>query len=148
MDCYLVLRGIKTLPVRMRQHVASASELARRLSAHAKVTRVLYPGLPSHPEHALAQRQMSGPGGMISLELSGGMDAARGFLSALSVFALAESLGGVESLAEQPALMTHASIPPEIRRATGIADGLVRLSVGLEGVDDLWADLEQALACA
>ncbi len=148
MDCYLVLRGIKTLPVRMRQHVASASELARRLSTHANVARVLFPGLPSHPEHGLGQRQMSGPGGMISLELSGGMDAARRFLSALSVFALAESLGGVESLAEQPALMTHASIPAEIRRATGIADGLVRLSVGLEGVEDLWADLEHALSCA
>ncbi|HEY6559606.1 MAG TPA: cystathionine gamma-synthase [Polyangiaceae bacterium] len=146
MDCYLVLRGIKTLPVRMRQHVASASELAQRLAKHAKVARVLYPGLADHPEHALAERQMSGPGGMISLELAGGMEAARSFLCALSVFALAESLGGVESLAEQPALMTHASIPADVRRATGIPDGLVRLSVGLEGVEDLWADLEQALA--
>jgi cystathionine gamma-synthase/cystathionine gamma-lyase len=146
MDCYLVLRGIKTLPVRMRQHVASASELAERLARHAKVARVLFPGLSDHPEHALGQRQMSGPGGMISLELAGGMEAARSFLRALSVFALAESLGGVESLAEQPALMTHASIPADVRRATGIPDGLVRLSVGLEGVEDLWADLEQALA--
>ncbi|HMJ15935.1 MAG TPA: PLP-dependent aspartate aminotransferase family protein [Polyangiaceae bacterium] len=146
MDCYLVLRGIKTLPLRMRQHVASAAELARRLAHHSQVKRVLYPGLPDHPEHVLCLRQMSGPGGMISLELSGGMDEAERFLRALRVFALAESLGGVESLAEQPALMTHASIPADVRRATGITDSLVRLSVGLEGVEDLWDDLEQGLA--
>jgi cystathionine gamma-lyase len=145
MDCYLVLRGLKTLPVRMRQHVASASELARRLSSHPRVQKVIYPGLPNHPDHALGLRQMSGPGGMLSLELAGGMDEAKQFLSALSVFTLAESLGGVESLAEQPALMTHASIPADIRRRTGISDALVRLSVGLEGVEDLWEDLDAAL---
>jgi cystathionine beta-lyase/cystathionine gamma-synthase len=146
MDCYLVLRGLKTLPVRMRQHVASATELARRLSAHPRVRHVIYPGLANHPEHPLALKQMAGGGGIISLELHGGLEEARRFLSGLSVFALAESLGGVESLAEQPALMTHASIPAEIRRSTGISDALVRLSVGLEGVEDLWADLDQALA--
>jgi cystathionine beta-lyase/cystathionine gamma-synthase len=146
MDCYLVLRGLKTLGVRMRQHVATAAELARRLSGHPGVERVIYPGLPAHPDHELALRQMRGMGGgMVSLELVGGMDAASRFLGALELFALAESLGGVESLAEQPALMTHASIPAEIRRRTGISDALVRLSIGLEGVEDLWADLDHAL---
>jgi cystathionine beta-lyase/cystathionine gamma-synthase len=106
---------------------------------------VIFPGLPDHSEHDLACRQMSGPGAMISVELHGDMDQARRFLSALSLFTLAESLGGVESLAEQPALMTHASIPAAIRAKTGISDALVRLSVGIEGVEDLWADLEQAL---
>jgi cystathionine gamma-lyase len=145
MDCYLVLRGLKTLPVRMRQHVKSAMELAPRL-AQAKGVRVVhYPGLAEHPDHALAERQMSGPGGMISVELEGGVDESRRFLSALRVFTLAESLGGVESLAEHPALMTHASIPAEIRRSVGISDSLVRLSVGLEDVDDLWRDLETGL---
>lgn len=146
MDCYLVLRGVKTLPVRMRQHVASATELAGRLERHPAVARVHYPGLPSHPDHALCQRQMAGPGGMISLELRGGLEEARRFLSTLGIFALAESLGGVESLAEHPAIMTHASIPAESRRALGISDTLVRLSVGLENVEDLWGDLERALA--
>ncbi|MCA9595381.1 MAG: cystathionine gamma-synthase [Myxococcales bacterium] len=148
MDCYLVLRGIKTLPVRMRQHVKSASDLARRLSEHPRVKTVHYPGLESHPDHALAARQMRGPGGMISLDLEGGLSESRAFLSALRVFALAESLGGVESLAEHPAIMTHASIPPEAREALGISDGFVRLSVGLEDVEDLWQDLDQALAKA
>jgi cystathionine beta-lyase/cystathionine gamma-synthase len=146
MDCYLVLRGLKTLPIRMRQHVASASELAERLALHPKVKRVIYPGLRSHPDYALACQQMRGGGGMVSLELAGGMAEASKFLGALSIFALAESLGGVESLAEQPALMTHASIPADVRRRTGISDALVRLSIGLEGIDDLWADLDGALA--
>src|SRR4029079_12786684 len=129
----------------MRRHVELASELARRLEATKGVARVIYPGLPSHPDHAPAPAQMRGGGGMISLELQGGLDAARAFLTKLKIFTLAESLGGVESLAEQPASMTHASIPAEIRRGIGIADGLVRLSVGLEDLEDLWGDLEQAL---
>jgi cystathionine gamma-synthase/cystathionine gamma-lyase len=148
MDCYLVLRGLKTLPVRMRQHVKSAQDLARRLSETRGVRVVHYPGLPSHPDHALCQRQMKGAGGMISLELDGGIEESRRFLSALSVFTLAESLGGVESLAEHPAIMTHASIPAEVRHKVGISDSLVRLSVGLEDVEDLWNDLETGLAAA
>ncbi|MEO7668530.1 MAG: PLP-dependent aspartate aminotransferase family protein, partial [Polyangia bacterium] len=142
MDCYLVLRGIKTLAVRMERHAASALQLAQRLEAAAGVERVFYPGLPSHPQHALACRQMKAPGGMISVELAGDIDAARRFLSALKIFTLAESLGGVESLAEHPGLMTHASIPAERRRELGIGDGLIRLSVGLEGLEDLWDDLQ------
>jgi cystathionine beta-lyase/cystathionine gamma-synthase len=148
MDCYLVLRGIKTLPVRMERHVATAGELARRLSSRRGVVRVIYPGLPSHPQHELAARQMRGAGGMISVELEGGVTESRRFLQALKVFTLAESLGGVESLAEHPALMTHASIPADVRRGLGISDGLVRLSVGLEHVEDLWADLEGGLEAA
>jgi cystathionine beta-lyase/cystathionine gamma-synthase len=147
-DCYLVLRGLKTLPVRMERHCKTAAELAKRLAAHDLVERVHYPGLADHPQHALAQRQMRGPGGMLSLVLVGGEPAARRFLKTLHWFHLAESLGGVESLAEHPALMTHASIPREIRAAIGIEDGLVRLSVGLEHLEDLWADLEQALDAA
>jgi len=148
MDCYLTMRGIKTLPVRMRAHVAGASELAKRLSAHPGVARVHYPGLPSHPQYELALRQMSGAGGMISLELATDLDGSRRFLQALRVFSLAESLGGVESLAEHPALMTHASIPAENRRALGISDSLVRLSVGIENIEDLWTDLSEALSAA
>jgi len=148
MDCYLVMRGLKTLPLRMRAHVATASELAQRLATHPRVKRVHYPGLPSHPQHELATRQMSGPGGMISVELASDLHGARRFLQALRVFALAESLGGVESLAEHPALMTHASIPAEARRALGISDSLVRLSVGIEHAEDLWRDLETALQAA
>jgi len=146
MDCYLVLRGIKTLPVRMRQHTKSALELARRLERAKGVRAVHYPGLESHPDHELAARQMSGPGGMISLEIEGGLEPSRRLLSSLRVFTLAESLGGVESLAEHPAIMTHASIPPELRRELGISDGLIRLSVGLEDVEDLWKDLETGLS--
>ena len=146
LDCYLTMRGIKTLSVRMRAHVAGASELALRLAAHKSVARVHYPGLGSHPQHELAARQMSGPGGMISVELKTDLNGSRRFLQALRVFALAESLGGVESLAEHPALMTHASIPADNRRALGISDTLVRLSVGIEHVDDLWRDLEHALS--
>jgi cystathionine beta-lyase/cystathionine gamma-synthase len=148
-DCYLVLRGLKTLPVRMRQHVASAREIVARLERHPQVERVHYPGLASHQGHVLAAKQMhGGPGGMISFDLKGGLDQSRAFLKALRIFACAESLGGVESLAEHPAIMTHASIPAENRRALGIADGLIRLSVGLEDLDDLWGDLQRGFAAA
>jgi cystathionine gamma-synthase/cystathionine gamma-lyase len=147
-DCYLVLRGVKTLPVRMQRHVESATELARRLEGARGVRRVHYPGLESHPQHALAKKQMAGPGGMISVELEGSLAEARRFLGALSVFTLAESLGGVESLAEHPALMTHASVPADVRAALGISDTLVRLSIGLEHVEDLWADIESGLRAA
>ncbi len=148
MDCYLVLRGIKTLAVRMERHCATATDLAKRLERAPGVARVHYPGLSADPQHALARRQMKAPGGMISVELAGDLQAARRFLGALRVFTLAESLGGVESLAEHPGLMTHASIPPERRRELGISDGLVRLSVGLEGVEDLWHDLQAGLRAA
>lgn len=145
-DCYLVLRGIKTLPVRMQRHVEAATELARRLSEHPRVEKLYYPGLPSHPQHELCRKQMRGGGGIISMEVQGGTEGARRFLTALRWFALAESLGGVESLAEHPGLMTHASIPKEVRQGLGISDGLVRLSVGLEGIEDLWSDLDSALS--
>lgn len=144
-DCYLVLRGIKTLPLRMQRHGETAAELASRLERCAGVQRVHYPGLPSHPQHALAARQMRNGGGMISLELNGSLATTHRFLAALRLFTLAESLGGVESLAEHPAVMTHASIPQATRESLGISDTLVRLSVGLEHVEDLWADLEQGL---
>jgi len=147
-DSFLVLRGTKTLAVRMERHQANALAVARWLEARREVARVLYPGLPSHPQHALARRQMSGYGGMVSFafrEGRGVLARARDFLAALRVFTCAESLGGVESLAEHPAIMTHASIPPARRKALGIGDGLVRLSVGIEHVDDLIDDLEQAL---
>jgi cystathionine beta-lyase/cystathionine gamma-synthase len=144
-DCYLVLRGLKTLPVRVRHQSASALTIAERLERHPRVRRVHYPGLASHAEHALAARQMRGFGGMISVEVEGGLDAARSMLERLSVFSCAESLGGVESLAEHPAIMTHASVPPETRKVLGISDDLVRLSVGLEALEDLWKDLEHAL---
>jgi cystathionine gamma-synthase/cystathionine gamma-lyase len=147
-DSFLVLRGLKTLGVRVRQQCASASVIAGRLEAHPAVARVHFPGLASHRGRALAERQMRLPGAMISVELRGGLPAAKTFLEKLSIFACAESLGGVESLAELPAIMTHASVPEEARALLGIAGGLVRLSVGLEGVDDLWADIEQALAQA
>jgi cystathionine gamma-synthase/cystathionine gamma-lyase len=144
-DCYLVLRGLKTLGVRVRQQCQSAAILAERLEQHPAVARVAYPGLASHPGRALAQKQMKAPGAMISFETKGGLEVAARALSRVSVFSCAESLGGVESLAEHPAIMTHASVPEAARRALGISDGLVRLSVGLEGVEDLWADLEAAL---
>jgi cystathionine gamma-synthase/cystathionine gamma-lyase len=145
LDCYLVLRGIRTLSVRMQRHDQSASELARRLVQHPRIARVHYPGLPEHPQHELCKRQMRGGGGIISLELLGELQHARKFLQALELFTLAESLGGVESLAEHPALMTHASVPAEARAKLGISDTLVRLSVGLEHVEDLWQDLQRAL---
>jgi cystathionine beta-lyase/cystathionine gamma-synthase len=147
-DCYLVLRGLKTLGVRMRRHVESARVVAEWLAKHPRVARVRYPGLASHEGHALAERQMRGPGGMISFELKGTLAQASAFLRALRVFACAESLGGVESLAEHPAIMTHASLTAEARRALGIGDGLLRLSVGLEDAGDLLADLEAGFAAA
>ncbi len=143
-DCYLVLRGLKTLGVRMRQHVATAKALVDWLSKRPEVARVHYPGLPEHPGHAVAARQMKDFGGMITFDLrtkDRGTAPAAAFLKALRVFTCAESLGGVESLAELPAIMTHASLEPEARRALGIGDGLVRLSVGLEDVEDLKEDL-------
>jgi cystathionine gamma-synthase/cystathionine gamma-lyase len=147
-DCYLVLRGLKTLGVRVRHQTASAAILAERLTAHPKVERVHYPGLRSHPWSAIADRQMRGPGAMISFDIKGGTAAAKVFLESLSIFACAESLGGVESLAESPAIMTHASVPEEARAVLGISGGLVRLSVGLEGVEDLWDDIQHAFGRA
>jgi cystathionine beta-lyase/cystathionine gamma-synthase len=147
-DCYLVLRGLKTLSVRVQRHVESARAVAAWLEGHPRVARVRYPGLAQGAERALAERQMNGPGGMISFELKGSLDQARAFLRALRIFACAESLGGVESLAEHPAIMTHASLPAEARRALGIGDGLIRLSVGLEDRGDLIADLERGFAAA
>jgi cystathionine gamma-synthase/cystathionine gamma-lyase len=148
-DCYLVLRGIKTLPLRMREHSRIAQVLATRLERTPGVRRVLYPGLPSHPQHALAMRQMPhGAGGIISFEIEGGETAAHAFLMALGLFTLAESLGGIESLAEHPATMTHTSVPREQREAVGISDGMIRLSIGIENQEDLWKDLGQALARA
>ena len=144
-DCYMVLRGIKTLALRVRQAGSSARTIAERLSVHPKVTKVHYPGLASHPGHEIASRQMSGFGAMISVEVKGGLTASRGFLEKLNIFSCAESLGGVESLAEHPAIMTHASVPPEARAALGISDELVRLSIGVEGTEDLWNDIAQAL---
>ena len=145
-DCYLTLRGLKTLPLRMQRHQENAARIALYLEGHARVERVIYPGLPSHPQHALAREQMRGFGGMISFYLRGDLDAARRFLQAVRVFTLAESLGGVESLIEHPAIMTHASVPRENREKLGIADGFIRVSVGVEHVDDLIADLDRAFA--
>lgn len=143
-DAFLVTRGIKTLAVRMRAHDANGRAVAAFLASHPKALRVLYPGLPSHPQHDLATRQMTGFGGMVSLDL-GSRDAAKRFLDSLRLFTLAESLGGVESLAGHPASMSHGSIPPEERAARGIGDGLVRLSCGIEETGDLLADVEEAL---
>jgi cystathionine beta-lyase/cystathionine gamma-synthase len=147
-DCYLVLRGIKTLPIRMRQHSLLAQSLAAFLEQQPGVASVRYPGLPSHPQHSLAHRQMLLSGGMISCELRGGMAAARAMLETTRLFVCAESLGGVESLIEHPATMTHASLPPEARAELGIGEGLIRLSVGLEAEADLRADLLQGLKAA
>jgi cystathionine beta-lyase/cystathionine gamma-synthase len=143
-DSWLVLRGTKTLPVRMAQHNRNGLALAEYLARHPKVQQVHYPGLPDHPQHALAARQMRGFGGMLAFEL-GSLEAARRLLNAVRLMALAESLGGVETLIPHPATMTHASVPPERRAALGITEGLVRISVGIEDVDDLLEDLEQAL---
>src|SRR5580658_2637764 len=147
-DCYLVLRGLKTLAVRMERHVASARLLAAWLERHPQVLRVRYPGLASHESHALAERQMRAPGGMMSFELRGTLSQANAFLRALRIFACAESLGGVESLAEHPASMTHASLPQAARQALGIGDGLIRLSIGLEDVGDLTEDLGRGFSAA
>jgi len=144
-DSFLALRGLKTLALRMERHCASAFKIAAWLERHPKVQRVFYPGLASHPQHALAKRQMRAFGGMISFDLRGTLDDARRFLERCRLFTLAESLGGVESLIEHPALMTHGSVPPEVRAMLGIGDTLVRLSVGIEDADDLIADLAAAL---
>ena len=144
-DSWLVLRGTKTLTLRMQQHNANGLALAQFLSAHPKVREVHYPGLPSHPQHELAKRQMNGFGGMLAFDL-GSLEAARRLLNAVRLHALAESLGGVESLISHPATMTHASVPAEHRAAIGITDGLVRISAGIEDIDDLKDDLTQALA--
>ncbi len=149
-DSYMVLRGIKTLALRMKQHCTSALEVAKWLEAQDGIQKVIYPGLPSHPQHDIAKKQMSidgevAGGGMITFILEGGLDASRVFLENVSIFSLAESLGGVESLIEHPAIMTHASVEPEVRQSLGIDDGLIRISVGIEHCGDLIADLEHAL---
>ncbi len=143
-DAWLVLRGTKTLPIRMAQHNANGMALAKRLAAHPKVSRVYYPGLPDHPQHALASRQMKGFGGMLAFDL-GSLEAARRLLEGVSLMALAESLGGVETLISHPATMTHASVPAPHRAALGITDGLVRISAGIEDIADLEEDLAQGL---
>jgi cystathionine gamma-lyase len=144
-DAWLVLRGVKTLAVRMRQHAENALAVAQFLAEHPKVRAVHYPGLPNHPDHALAQKQMCGFGGMVSFDMKGGLSAVKRAVKRLRIFALAESLGGIESLCCHPATMTHASIPPEVREARGVTDSLLRLSVGIEDARDLIADLEAAL---
>lgn len=147
LDCFLLLRSTKTLHVRMQRHCENAMAVARHLENHPAIERVVYPGLPSHPQHELAKRQMHGGfGGMITIYLRGGLDAARRMLQRVRVFTIAESLGGVESLIEHPAIMTHASVPADQRARLGISDSLVRLSVGIEDLADLIADLDQALA--
>jgi cystathionine beta-lyase/cystathionine gamma-synthase len=144
MDCFLVSRGIKTLAVRMLQHNANGISVARHLDAHPKVRKVHYPGLSSHPQHEIARKQQRGPGAMLSFDLEN-LEAARRFLNQVKLCSLAESLGGVETLISLPALMTHASMPQEVRERVGITEGLVRLSVGIEDVEDIIADLDQAL---
>ena len=144
MDCFLVSRGIKTLAVRMAEHDANGMIVAQHLAEHKKVHAVLYPGLPSHPQHRIARRQQTGFGAMISFDV-GSLEAARRLLDGVKLCSLAESLGGVETLISHPATMTHSSIPPDVRRRTGITDGLVRISVGIEDVEDLVDDLDQAL---
>lgn len=148
MDSFLVLRGVKTLHLRMERHAQNAAKVADYLTRHPKVTKVTYPGLETHPQHALARKQMKGFGGMMIFDLKGGLEAARRFLKTVKVFACAESLGGVESLIEHPAIMTHASIPKENREKLGITDGLIRLSVGIEDAQDLIDDLKQAFEAA
>jgi len=144
-DSYLILRSLKTLAIRMERHNANALALAKHFEGHKDIEAIIYPGLESHPQHALASKQMNGFGGIISMNIKGGLEKSTTFLEKTKIFALAESLGGVESLIEHPALMTHASLPKERREAIGITDGLVRLSVGLESLDDLVEDIEQAL---
>ena len=145
LDAFLVLRGLKTLPIRMERHAANAARVVAFLGKHPKVERVCYPGLASHPQHALAKRQMTGFGGMLTFALRGGLAAAQTFLEHVRLFACAESLGGVESLIEHPATMTHASVPVETRRALGFDDGFIRVSCGIESIEDLLADLGHAL---
>jgi cystathionine beta-lyase/cystathionine gamma-synthase len=144
MDCFLISRGIKTLAVRMLQHNANGITVARHLDAHPKIKKVFYPGLPSHPQHEVARRQQKGPGAMLSFDV-GSLEAARRFLNHVKLCSLAESLGGVETLISLPAMMTHASMPKEVQDRVGITEGLVRLSVGIEDVEDIIADLDQAL---
>ena len=144
-DSYLILRSLKTLAVRMERHCTNAMAIANHFENHKDVSEVIYPGLANHPQHDLAAKQMNGFGGIISMNISGGLEKSKTFLEKTKIFALAESLGGVESLIEHPALMTHASLPKNRREAIGITDGLVRLSVGLESLDDLIDDIEQAL---
>jgi cystathionine gamma-lyase len=144
-DSFLANRGLKTLALRMERHCSSALRIAEFLSGHPRVAGVIYPGLEAHPQHALGRRQMHGFGGIVTARIDGGLDASRRFLERCRLFTLAESLGGVESLIEHPAIMTHASVPPEVRASLGIDDGLVRLSVGIEDADDLIADLRSAL---
>jgi len=144
-DSWLVLRGLKTLAVRMEAHQKNAMKIAKWLEGHKKIEKVIYPGLKSHPQHKIAKKQMSGYGGMITFFTKGGLKEARKVLEKVTLFALAESLGGVESLIEHPAIMTHASIPKEIREKSGIHDNLIRISAGIEDVDDLINDLENAL---
>jgi cystathionine gamma-lyase len=148
LDCFLVLRGTKTLAVRMERHCDNAERVAAHLAAHPRVARVLYPGLPDHPGHAVAKRQMRRFGGMVSFDLEGDLETARRFASSAGLFALAESLGGVESLIDHPASMTHASVPRAERLKAGFGDGLLRLSVGIEDVEDLIADLDAAFGSA
>lgn len=145
MDSFLVMRGVKTLHVRMDRHQHNAMKLAHYLASHPQVNKVTYPGLETHPQHALARKQMKGFGGMMTFDMKGGLEAARTFLKSVKVFACAESLGGVESLIEHPAIMTHASVPKETREVLGITDGFIRLSVGIEDAQDLIDDLAQAL---
>jgi len=145
-DSFLTLRGIKTLALRMERHCANALAVAQFLEKHPQVEQVRYPGLASHPQHALARRQMStGYGGIVTAVLRGGLEVARRALERCHLFGLAESLGGVESLIEHPGMMTHASLPAQVRASLGISDGLIRLSVGVEDVEDLIAELRQAL---
>lgn len=144
-DSFLSLRSLKTLALRMQAHERNAMAVARFLEKHPNIEKVIYPGLESHPQHALAKKQMHGFGGMITFYIKGGLEASRKFLESVRIFSLAESLGGVESLIEHPAIMTHASIPPETRKKLGISDSLIRLSVGVETIDDLLGDLKQAL---
>ena len=144
-DSWLVLRGLKTLAIRMEAHQKNALKVAKFLEGHSKVEKVIYPGLISHPAHKLAKKQMSGFGGMITFFLNGNLNKSKTFLKNVKIFSLAESLGGVESLIEHPAIMTHASVPAKIRKELGIHDNLIRLSVGIENINDLISDLEQAL---
>ncbi|GAB4017964.1 MAG: cystathionine gamma-synthase [Bdellovibrio sp.] len=143
-DSWLVLRGVKTLALRMEAHAKNAQKIAEYLESHPQVESVIYPGLSSHPQHKIAKKQMSGFGGMITFFIKGGLKSSRKFLESVELFALAESLGGVESLIEHPAIMTHASVPPKIREQLGIHDNLIRLSVGVEDIGDLISDLDQA----
>lgn len=145
-DSWLTLRGIKTLAIRMKAHQENAMKVAKFLEAHPKVDRVIYPGLKSHPDHKMAKKQMKGFGGMITIFIKGGVKESRKFLKAVKIFALAESLGGVESLIEHPAIMTHASVPKKVREEIGLTDNLIRLSVGIENIDDIINDLKMALS--